>query len=105
VGRWIRVIAGTPSVLAGVIGGVQLISNAALRDFFASRVSPPADSMTPWIWAAAAGGAIEAAHIHWHLNGGDLAVIVSQALEILEQGFDAGPAPAVAKRTAGLRKR
>jgi AcrR family transcriptional regulator len=97
VGRWIRVVAGTPSVLAGVMGGIQLISNAAITDFFASRVGRPDDSMAPWIWAAAAGGAIQAAHIHWHLNGGDLAAIVSEALEILEQGFSAGAPATVPK--------
>jgi AcrR family transcriptional regulator len=89
VSRWIRVIAGTPSVLAGVMGGVQLISNAAIRDFFAARLGVPEDSMAPWIWAAAAGGAIQAAHIHWHLNGGDLGEIVSDGLQILEQGIAA----------------
>jgi TetR/AcrR family transcriptional regulator, regulator of mycofactocin system len=105
VGRWIRVIAGTPSVLAGVIGGVQLISDAALRDFFASRLARPEDSMAPWIWAAAAGGAIQAAHIHWHLNGGDLATIISEALQILEEGFATGAPPAVAKRAARPRRK
>ncbi len=69
VGRWIRVIAGTPSVLAGVMGAIQLISNAAIRDFFASRLGVPEDSMAPWIWAAAAGGAIQAAYIRWHIKG------------------------------------
>jgi AcrR family transcriptional regulator len=97
VGRWIRVIAENPSVLAGVMGGIQLITNAAMRDFFAYRLEVPEDSMAPWIWAAAAGGAIEAAYIHWHLNGGDLATIMSEALEILEQGI-AARAPAVKGR-------
>jgi TetR/AcrR family transcriptional regulator, regulator of mycofactocin system len=87
VGRWIRVIAGTPSVLAGVIGAVQLVSNAAIRDFFAFRLGVPEDSMAPWIWAAAAGGAIQAAYIRWHLKGGDLTRIMSEGLEILEQGM------------------
>jgi AcrR family transcriptional regulator len=99
VGRWIRVIAGTPSVLAGVMGGVQLISNAAIRDFFASRLGVPEDSMAPWIWAAAAGGAIQAAHIHWHLNGGNLAEIIADGLEILEQGI-AATVPATVSRPA-----
>ena len=47
VGRWIRVIAGTPSVLAGVMGAIQLISNAAIRDFFASRT--PERPRTRWL--------------------------------------------------------
>jgi TetR/AcrR family transcriptional regulator, regulator of mycofactocin system len=97
IGRWIRVVAGTPSVLAAVMGGVQLISTAAIRDFFASRLDVPDDSMAPWIWAAAAGGAIQAAHIHWYLNGGDLAEIVSEGLEILEQGIAASPTAATGK--------
>jgi hypothetical protein len=87
VGRWIRVIAGTPTVLAGVIGGIQLMSNAVLRDFFADRLDVPEDSLAPWIWAAAAGGAIQGAHIHWYLHGGDLAQILSDGLEVLERGM------------------
>jgi AcrR family transcriptional regulator len=89
IGRWIRVISGNPAVLAGVMGGIQLISNAAIRDFFASRLGLPDDSMAPWIWAAATGGAIQAAYIHWHLNGGDVTEILSKGLEILEQGIAA----------------
>jgi AcrR family transcriptional regulator len=87
VGRWIRVIAGTPSVLAGVMGGIQMLSNAAMRDFFAARLGLPDDSLVPWIWAAAAGGAIQGAHVHWYLNGGDLAQIVSEGIEVLEKGM------------------
>jgi AcrR family transcriptional regulator len=87
VGRWIRVISSTPSVLAGVIGGVQLITHGAIRDFFAARMDAPAGSMAPWIWAGAAGGAIQAAHIHWYLNGGDLPSIVSEGLAVLEEGI------------------
>jgi TetR/AcrR family transcriptional regulator, regulator of mycofactocin system len=107
VGRWIRVIAGTPSVLAGVMGAIQLISNAAIRDFFASRLGVPEDSMAPWIWAAAAGGAIQAAYIRWHLNGGDLTRIISEGLEILERGMATGAPTVIANPPArtGQRKR
>lgn len=107
VGRWIRVIAGTPTVLAGVMGAIQLISNAAIRDFFASRLGEPEDSMAPWIWAAAAGGAIQAAYIRWHLNGGDLTRIISEGLEILERGIPANAPTVVDKPSArnGQRKR
>jgi hypothetical protein len=82
------------------MGGVQLISNAAIRDFFASRLEVPEDSMAPWIWAAAAGGAIQAAHIHWHLNGGNLAEIIADGLGILEEGI-AASVPAQGSRLAG----
>jgi TetR/AcrR family transcriptional regulator, regulator of mycofactocin system len=107
VGRWIRVIAGTPTVLASVMGGVQLISNAAIRDFFAARLGVPRESMAPWIWAAAAGGAIQAAHIHWHLNGGNLAEIISDGLAILEQGIAPGvpAAPSPPPVANGRRKK
>jgi AcrR family transcriptional regulator len=104
IGRWIRVIAGTPSVLAGVMGGVQLISNAAIRDFFASRLGVPEESMAPWIWAAAAGGAIQAAHIHWLLNGGDLGEIVSDGLQILEQGIVASVPAATTEPSAARQQ-
>ena len=87
VGRWIRVIVATPAVLAGVMGGIHLVSNAVMRDFFASRLDLPEGSLAPWIWAAAAGGAIEAAHIHWYLNGGDLAEILAEGLGVLEEGI------------------
>jgi AcrR family transcriptional regulator len=107
VGRWIRVIAGTPSVLAGVMGAIQLISNAAIRDFFASRLGVPEDSMAPWIWAAAAGGAIQAAYIRWHLQGGDLNRIISEGLELLERGIPAKAPTVIDKSSAtnGQRKR
>jgi TetR/AcrR family transcriptional regulator, regulator of mycofactocin system len=105
VGRWIRVIAGTPNVLAGVFGAVQLISNAVIRDFFASRLGEPEDSMAPWIWAAAAGGAIQAAYIRWHLDGGELNQIMSEGLEILEGGIATGAPPPVGEASGPKPKR
>ena len=41
--------------------------------------------------AAASGGVIQAAHVDWYVNGGDLATKVSEAFGVLEQfGIDRG---------------
>lgn len=86
-GRWIRVVASNPSVLAGVMGGIQLQTQAVIREFFAERLGLPEDSMAPWIWAAAVGGVTQGANIRWHLKSGDLGQILSEGFEILEKGI------------------
>ena len=85
--RWVTVIATTPAVVKGVLGGIQLKSQRVMARFFGSRLGRPTDDLVPTMLAAAAGGVIQAAHIHWYLNGGDLATHLSEAMEVLEHGL------------------
>jgi TetR/AcrR family transcriptional regulator, regulator of mycofactocin system len=90
--RWIATIVDTPSVLRGVIGGIHLKTQPVIADFIRSRLGLPNDALVPTMLAAAAVGVIQAAHTRWFLEGGDLATVISQSLEVLETG--AGGAPA-----------
>lgn len=87
VRRWISVIQATPSVLKAVVGGIQLKSQPVIAGFFGSRLGVAGDALVPTMLAAAAGGVIMAAHTQWFFFGGDLAVAVSESLEVLESGF------------------
>jgi AcrR family transcriptional regulator len=103
VRRWIAVVAATPGILRAVVGGIQLNSHVAMAEFFASRFGTTPDALGPTMLAAAAGGVVQAAHTHWFFHGGDLAVTVSQGLEILETGMGADltawPVAAAARAT------
>jgi AcrR family transcriptional regulator len=87
VGRWVRAVASTPSVLAVVLGGIQLIFQPVIREFFATRFGLPEDSLPVWVWASAVESAIQTAQIRWHLVGGDLSEITSTCLKTLEEGI------------------
>jgi AcrR family transcriptional regulator len=89
--RWTTVIAATPSVLRGVLGGIQLKSNRMIADFFGDRLGQPRQALVPTMLAAAVGGVIQASQTQWFLDGGDLATTMSRGLEVLEQGI--GPDP------------
>jgi|SRR6516165_9460172 AcrR family transcriptional regulator len=89
VGRWMRVVASSPSVLAVVMGAIQLVFEPVLRDFFAERLDLPNDSLAVWTWASAAEGAIQAAQIRWYVSGGDLTELMCEAMKILEEGVGA----------------
>src|SRR5579864_3580689 len=45
--RWIAVIAATPSVVKGVLGGIQLNTQRVIAEFFGSRLSLPPDALVP----------------------------------------------------------
>jgi AcrR family transcriptional regulator len=85
--RWISVVASTPVVLRGVIGGIQIKTQAVMREFFATRLGQRSDDLAPTILAAAAGGVIQAAHTQWFTRGGDLVAALSEALDVLERGI------------------
>jgi AcrR family transcriptional regulator len=85
--RWTNVIANTPSVLKGVLGGIQLKSHAVIAEFFGTRLGLPSDALIPTMMAAAAGGVIQAAQARWYLLGGDLSTTISEGLEVLERGL------------------
>jgi AcrR family transcriptional regulator len=86
VRRWIAIIIASPSVLPSVLGGIQLKIQRVIADFVGDRLGLPGDALVPTMMAAAAGGVIQAAHVDWYLNGGDLAAKVSEAFAALEQG-------------------
>lgn len=89
--RWIAVVQATPTVLKGVLGGIQLKSQRVIAEFFGSRLSLPSDALIPTMLAAAAGGVIQAALTQWYLKGGELATALSEALEVLERSIGADP--------------
>ena len=89
--RWTSVVAATPSVLNGVIGGIQLKSHRAIADFLGTRLGLPSDDMVPTMLAAAVGGVIQAAQTQWFIRGGDLATRIAEGLEVLEHGIGSDP--------------
>lgn len=89
--RWVSVIAATPAVVKGVLGGIQLKSQPVMAEFFGGRLGLPSDAFVPTMLAAAAGGVIQAAQIHWFVHGGDLASAISEGLDVLEQGIGTDP--------------
>jgi AcrR family transcriptional regulator len=91
VRRWITVVAATPSVVKGVLGGIQLKSHGAIAEFFGDRLGLPDDDLVPTMLAAAAGGVIQAAQTRWYFQGGDLATAFSDALDVLERGVGTDP--------------
>jgi AcrR family transcriptional regulator len=91
VRRWITVVAATPSVVKGVLGGIQLKSQRAIAEFFGARLDLPSDDLVPTMLAAAAGGVIQAAQTRWYFQGGDMATAFSDALDVLERGVGADP--------------
>jgi AcrR family transcriptional regulator len=91
VRRWIAVVAATPSVVKGVIGGIQLKSQRVIAEFFGARLGLQSDAFVPTMLAGAVGGVIQAAHTRWFLHGGDLPTTISEGLEVLERGIGSDP--------------
>jgi TetR/AcrR family transcriptional regulator, regulator of mycofactocin system len=89
--RWIAVIVTTPSVVNGVIGGIQFKTQQVIAEFLGSRLQLPSDGLVPTMLAAATGGVIQAAHTQWFVHGGDLAQTISEGLEVLERGIGSDP--------------
>ena len=89
--QWTSVVAATPNVLKGVLGGILLKTQRVVAEFFAARFDVPGDSLGPMMLAAAAQGVVQAAQTHWFINGGDLATTLSVGFEMLERGIDADP--------------
>jgi TetR/AcrR family transcriptional regulator, regulator of mycofactocin system len=89
--RWIVVIADAPSLVKGVLGGIQLKSQPLTAGFLGSRLGLPSDDVVPVMLAAATGGVIQAAQTRWYIVGGDLAATMSEALEVLERGMSGDP--------------
>jgi len=85
--RWISIIASTPSVLRGVLGGIQIKSQLVMAEFFADRLGLRSDDLAPTMLAAAAGGVIQATQTRWYIRGGDIVEALSEAFDVLEQGI------------------
>jgi AcrR family transcriptional regulator len=98
--RWTGVIAATPNVLRGVVGGIQLKSHRIIAEIFGTRFDLPSDALIPVMLAAAVGGVIQAAQTQWFFKGGDLATAISDGLEVLDGGIGTDP-KAWSGRTAG----
>jgi AcrR family transcriptional regulator len=111
--RWMTVVAATPGVLNGVIGGIQLKSHRAIAEFLGSRLGVATEDLVPTMLAAAVGGVIQAASTRWFLQGGDLTAKISEGLEVLEQGIGSDPRtwsgsaerPRSARRTKSANRR
>jgi AcrR family transcriptional regulator len=86
VRRWIAVIIANPAVLNSVLGGIQLKIQGTIAEFLGDRLGLPSDAVVPTMLAAASGGVIQAAHVDWYVNGGDLIAKMSEAFSVLEQG-------------------
>jgi AcrR family transcriptional regulator len=91
--RWTAVIAATPSVVPSVLGGIQLKTHRVMAEFFGARFDLPSDALVPVMLAAAAGGVIQAAQTKWFIEGGDLARLLSDGLEVLADGIGGRLAP------------
>jgi len=89
--RWITVIQNTPSVLKGVVGGIQLKGQRAMTEFFGDRLGVASDDLVPTMLAAAAGGVMQAAQTRWYFQGGDLRTAFSEAFDVLERGVGSDP--------------
>jgi AcrR family transcriptional regulator len=87
VRRWTTVVAATPNVLRGVLGGIQLKGQRVIAEFFAARLGGASDALMPTMLAAAVGGMIQAAQTRWFFEGGDLAAAISEGLAVLEHGI------------------
>jgi len=89
--RWVSVIANTPSVVKGVLGGIQLHSQRVIAEFLAARLGLPGDALVPTMLAAAAQGVIQAAQTQWYFHGGNLATIMSESIGVLENTISTDP--------------
>ena len=88
---WTGVIAATPAVIKGVLGGIQLKGHRVTAEFLGTRLGVPADALVPVMLAAAVGGVIQAAQTQWFFQGGELAGRIAEGLAVLERGI--GPDP------------
>ena len=84
-------VAATPAVLKGVLGGIQIKGHRVIAEFFGDRLGMPGDALVPTMLAAAAGGVIQAAQTHWYFVGGDLSTAMSDGLDVLERGIGTDP--------------
>ena len=88
---WMTVIQATPSVLKGVVGGIQLKSYRVMAEFLGARLGVASDALVPTMLAAAVGGVIQAAQTQWYFRGGDLATAISEGIAVLETGIGTDP--------------
>jgi AcrR family transcriptional regulator len=85
VRRWITVVASSPDLIRGALGGIQLKVQGVIAEFIASRSTTTDDAFASTILAGAVGGAMQAALRHWFVAGGDLSVTIAESLELLDR--------------------
>jgi AcrR family transcriptional regulator len=85
VRRWITVVASSPDLIRGALGGIQLKVQGVIAEFIASRTSMSDEAFASTILAGAVGGAVQAALRHWFVTGGDLSATIAESLEVLER--------------------
>lgn len=102
VRRWCDVVAGTPSLLRGVLGGIHLKSNRTIAAFLGRRLDMAPDDLVPTMLAAAVAGVIQAAQTQWYVVGGDLPGRLSAGLAVLERAVGADPSTWTLGVGAGL---
>ena len=90
---WTGVIAATPAVIKGVLGGIQLKGHRVTAEFLATRLGVAADALVPVMLAAAVGGVIQAAQTQWFFQGGELAGRIAEGLAVLVRGIGPDPGP------------
>jgi hypothetical protein len=85
--RWVGVVASSPSVVNGVLGGIVLKSHRRFAEFLEVRLGRPTGDVIPAMLAGAVGGVVQAATADWLVHGGDLAAAVREGLGMLERGI------------------
>jgi AcrR family transcriptional regulator len=89
--RWTDVVAASPSVVKSVLGGIALHLQVVIADFFGARLGTASRALVPTMLAAAVGGVAQATQTQWYFEGGDLAAMMSESLEVLERGIGTDP--------------
>lgn len=89
--QWISVISTTPHLVQSVLGGIQLKAQPLIAAFLAERLGSAPDSFEPIVLAAAIGGVVQAAQTRWFLQGGEIAGLIAEGLEVLERGIGTTP--------------
>ena len=84
--RWVSIVAGNPSVMNAVLGGIVLKTHRTFAEYLEARLDQPSGSLVPAMLAGAVGGVIQAATSNWLVHGGDLAAHVNEGLEVLVRG-------------------
>jgi AcrR family transcriptional regulator len=84
VRQWVSVIASTPEVVPGVLGGMQLKVQRVIAEFLAERLAVPPDALVPTMLAAAIGAVTHTAVSLWFTSGRDLPMTIAAGLEVLQ---------------------
>jgi AcrR family transcriptional regulator len=84
VRQWVSVIASTPELVPGVLGGMQLKVQRVIAEFLAERLGVPPDALVPTMLAAAIGAVTHTAVSRWFTSASDLPTTIAAGLEVLQ---------------------